>query len=100
MGGRQARQSAGRGELLDASDAERTEGSFRRSAAAILRRLELLEEQAGREGTSTLHFSEGIHRSAGAGVVRLRSAVLQEHVRPRHLENGRAACRNRLRLST
>src|SRR5437763_11844121 len=100
MGGRQARQSAGRGELLDAPDAEGTEGSLRRSTPAILRRLELLQEQAGGEGPSALHFPERIHRPAGAGVIRLRPAVVQKHVRPRHLEDGRAASRNRLWLST
>ena len=35
----------------------------------------------------------------GRGIVRLRSAVLQEHVRPRYLEDRRAARWHRLRLS-
>ena len=38
-------------------------------------------------------------RKAGRGVVRLRSAFLQEHVRPRYLEDRRAARWHRLRLS-
>ena len=46
-----------------------------------------------------LHFAEGIGRPTGRGLGGLRPAVVQDHVRPRHLEESRAARRHRLRLS-
>ena len=54
LGGRQARQPESGGELLDASDAARPEGPLRRAASAILRLVELLEEQGGGEGSAAL----------------------------------------------
>ena len=99
LGGRQARQPESGGELLDASDAARPQGPLRRAAAAILRLVELLEEQGRGKGFAALHLAEAAGRKAGGGVVRLRPAFVQEHVRPRHLEDRRAAARHRLRLS-
>ena len=49
LGGRQARQSEGGGEVLDACRAEGAEGPLRRTAAAVLRPVEVLQEQAGGE---------------------------------------------------
>ena len=99
LGGRQARQPESGGELLDASDAAWPQGPLRRAAPAILRLVELLEEQGGGKGSAAVHLAKASGRKAGRGVVRLRSAVLQEHVRPRYLEDRRAARWHRLRLS-
>ena len=99
LGGGQARQPDRGGELLDPCDAARSERPLRRPAAAILRLVELLEEQVGGEGPSDLHLAEGCGRQIGRGVVRLRSALVQDHVRSRHLEDRRAAGRHRLQLS-
>ncbi len=60
LGGRQARQSDGGVELLDAPDAERAEGPLRRATAAVLRPVAILEEQAGGEGPPDLHLAEGV----------------------------------------
>ena len=100
LGGRQARQPQSVGELLDASDAAWPQGPLRRAAAAILWLVELLEEQGCGKGFSALYLAEAAGRKTGGGVVWLRLAFVQEHVRPRHLEDRRAAARHRLRLST
>ncbi len=96
LGGCQARQSASRRAVLDACHAARTERPLRRAIAAILRRLAVLEEQTGGQGPAALYLAERIDRTAGPGLVRLRPAVVQEHVRSRHLEDGRTAGRHRL----
>ena len=98
-GGRQARQSEGGGAVLDASGAKRAEGPLRRTTAAVLRAVEVLQEQIGCERTAHLHLAEGIGRATGRGVGRLRPAVVQDHVRPSHLEHGRTAGRHRVQLS-
>ena len=54
LGGRQARQPESGGEVLDPSDAARPEGPLRRAAAAVLRLVELLQEQGGGEGSAAL----------------------------------------------
>ena len=52
------------------------------------------------KGFSALNLAEAAGRKTGGGVVWLRLAFVQEHVRPRHLEDRRAATRHRLWLST
>ena len=54
-----------RGELLDPSDADGAEGPFRRSIAAILWPVGVLEEQGRGEGSAALSLAEGIDRPAG-----------------------------------
>ena len=57
------------------------------------------KNKIGGERTAHLHFAEGIGRATGRGVGRLRPAVVQDHVRPSHLEHGRSAGRHRVQLS-
>src|SRR5580700_10626127 len=83
LGGRQARQSDRGGELLDPSDAEGPEGPLRRPTAAVLWPVVVLEEQVRGERPADLYLAEGICRPIGPGVVRLRLAVVQDHVRSR-----------------
>ena len=73
-------------------------GPLRRPAAAVLRAVEVLQEQGGGERPAHLHLAEGIRRAARRGVGRLRSALLQEPVRSVDLEDSRAAGRYRLQL--
>ena len=51
------------------------------------------------EGPAAAHLAEGTGCAARRGVGRLRPAVVQEHVRPADLEDGRPADRRLLRLS-
>ena len=60
LGGRQARQPEGGREILDASDAERTERPLRRPASAVLRSVGVLQEQAGGQGPAAAHLAERI----------------------------------------
>ena len=43
--------------------------------------MDVLEEQAGGERSPDLHLAEGVGRTACAGFVRVRSALVQNHVR-------------------
>ncbi len=65
MGGRQARQPEGGAEVLDASSAEGSEGPLRRAAAAVLRAVEVLQEQDGGKGAAHLHLAKGFGRTTG-----------------------------------
>ena len=78
---------------------QRPERPLRRSAAAVLRPVAVLQEQVGGERVAHLHLAKGIDRPARRGLGRLRSAVVQDHVRSAHLEHRRPAGRHRLRLS-
>jgi hypothetical protein len=71
LGGRQARQSEGGGAMLDASGAEGSERPLRRPASAVLRPVEVLQEQAGCQGSSALHLAKGIGGAVGRGFERL-----------------------------
>ena len=53
--------------------------------------VDVLEEQVRRQGSPAAHLAEGADRAARRGFVRLRPAVVQEHVRSSDLEDGRAA---------
>ena len=52
-------------------------------------------KQAGK-GPSALHLGKRIGGAVGRGLERLRSAIVQDHVRSRHLEDSRAAGRHRV----
>ena len=98
LGGRQARQSEGGGELLDPRDAEGPERPLRRGGAAVLRGLELLPEQVGSERPVALRLAERSGQATCRDLVWLRPAAVQEYVRSRHLEDSRAAAWHRLFL--
>ena len=56
------------------------------------------KNKTGGKGPAAPSLPEACGRQAGRSVVRLRPARLQDHVRPRHLEDRRAAARHGLRL--
>jgi ABC-type glycerol-3-phosphate transport system substrate-binding protein len=61
-------------------------------------RLVILPEQAGGEGPAAIPLGEGSIAPAGGGLGRVRSAVVQELLRFRDLEDCRASARYRLQL--
>ena len=79
LGGRQARQSEGGGEVLDASDAEGPEGPIRRAASAVLRLVEFSKNKPAGKGTAAAHLAEGIDRASWS---RRRSATICRRSRP------------------
>ena len=90
LGGRQARRAEGRRAVLDARHAGGSERPLR-AASALLRPLELLQEQVGGQEPAAAPLAAGGGREAGGGQRRLRPAVVRELYDSQDLGRGRAA---------
>ena len=96
----QARCAAGRGEVLDARLPQGTEGPVQSDPAALLRHLELLQEQGRRpRACSSTSPSRAERREAGRREPGLRHAALPEVQRLQDLGRGGSAQGHALALS-
>ena len=99
LGGRQARRTEGRRAMLVRRLPQGAEGPVQPDPAALLRPVELLEEQAGREEPARVPRHAPERREAGCGEPGLRHSALSEVQRLQDMGRGGSAQGRALALS-